>query len=247
MKHVKSTQRAHNSNKECFPLRAAIYHYTDVSSKRPGVYKKTIQSILDFASDCGYSNTEIFCDFSLKKYEQTEFIRFLSCANQFDALFVMDYTHICKNTKECMRIIRELAENGLRVYTLRDGIFQWDIPPFTSSLRVATYCCHLAPACKIKESIPIENDILKLFVCKETNWNLIYQFSDENPNQTLGVQPQFEELFRHKDDYDLLLVHNMNDIYWRTAEFCKRRSLFQKDIFSLQDGFLPYNKGDDKR
>ena len=57
-----------------------------------------------------------------------------------------------------------------------------------------------------------------------------------------GEQIQLMELIKNKDNYDLLLVHNLNDVHWRTANFCKVREQLHLDIYSLQEGFLKYNK-----
>lgn len=51
-----------------------------------------------------------------------------------------------------------------------------------------------------------------------------------------------DKLIKNKDNYDLLLVHNLNDVHWRTANFCKVREQLHLDIYSLQEGFLKYNK-----
>ena len=43
-----------------------------------------------------------------------------------------------------------------------------------------------------------------------------------------------------RDKYDILLVHNLNDIHWRTANFFRIREQLHMDIYSLQEGLLKY-------
>ena len=94
----------------------------------------------------------------------------------------------------------------------------------------------------MKEVIPIKNDILKLFIDKETAWTLTDQYYDRSLRQKDGEQVQLTKLLDNKDKFDLLLVHNLNDLHWRTSNFCKIREILGIDIYSLQEGFLKYRK-----
>jgi DNA invertase Pin-like site-specific DNA recombinase len=223
-------------------MNAAIYHFTDGSEKRPKIYKDQLNRMEEFATSNGFTVTEIFCDRSLLQSEHPEFNRFLSCCEQFDVLITKDFYHISKNTAKCMSLMRELQEKGIQIYTLENGFFSWEDAPFDKPLRVATYCCRFGTANEMKEIVPVQNDILALFTHKKTNWTVVDQYFDESEHQNDGEQVQIMELLQNKDKYDLLLVHNLNDIHWRTANFCKARELLQLDIYSLQEGFLKYNK-----
>ena len=88
----------------------------------------------------------------------------------------------------------------------------------------------------------VNNDILKLFANKKTRWTVIDQYFDYSEHQNDGEQKQLMELIKNKDKYDLLLVHNLNDVHWRTANFCEIREQLQLDIYSLQEGFLKYRR-----
>ena len=57
--------------------RAAIYHFTNGSEKRPAVNKKELDRLADFARQKGYTDIEIFCDTSLRKEDQHEFRRLM--------------------------------------------------------------------------------------------------------------------------------------------------------------------------
>jgi hypothetical protein len=71
---------------------------------------------------------------------------------------------------------------------------------------------------------------------------LLDQYYDESLRQKDCEQIQMKELIANRDKYDLLLVHNLNDVHWRTANFCKIREQLQLDIYSLQEGFLKYRR-----
>ena len=221
---------------------AAIYHFTDGSEKRPIVNQKQLNMLEQFAISQGFSVGEIYCDKSLLKCEQSEFDRFMSDIDRYDVLVTKDFYHISKNTMKCMSVMKELREKGIQIHSIENGNFSWENAPFDKPLRVATYCCRFGTPNEMKQIIPVHNDILMLFTDKKTNWTVIDQYFDESEHQNDGEQKQLMELIKNKDKYDLLLVHNLNDVHWRTANFCKVREQLHLDIYSLQEGFLKYNK-----
>ncbi len=222
--------------------KAAIYHFTNKSMQRPKIYRDQLLSLEEFAVSIGYEVADIYCDMSLKRNERTEFDRFLSSCSQYDALITKDYYHIAENTGKCMSIMKDLRNKGLKIFTPVNGVFIWEDTPFKDPLRVVTYTCHFGTEHEMKEIIPVKNDILRLYVEKETSWTLIDQYFDKSARQIDGEQVQLMKLIDNKDKYDLLLVHNFNDIHWRTSNFCKIRETLGKDIYSLQEGYLKYRK-----
>ena len=138
--------------------------------------------------------------------------------------------------------MQQLRDNGLQIYSIENGIFTWADAPFDKPLWVATYTCHFGTPNEMKEVIPVRNDIFTLFTSKKTNWTVLDQYSDESLHQKDCEQIQMKELIANRDKYDLLLVHNLNDVHWRTANFCKIREQLQLDIYSLQEGFLKYRR-----
>lgn len=222
--------------------KAAIYHFTDKSTHRPKIYRDQLNSLKEFAVSAGFEVVDVYCDMSLKRCERTEFDRFLSCCDQYDALIAKDFYHLSKNTGKCISIMQDLRNKGLKIFTLANGIFLWEDSPLKDPLRVATYTCHFGSADEMKAVIPVKNDILRLFIDKETSWILTDQYFDKSLRQRDGEQVQLMKLLDNKDKYDLLLVHDLNDIHWRTANFCKIRELLAKDIYSLKEGFLKYRK-----
>ena len=221
---------------------AAIYHFTDGSEKRPIVNQKQQNMLEQFAISQGFSVGEIYCDKSLLKCEQSEFDRFMADIDKYDVLVTKDFYHISKNTMKCMSVMKNLRDKGIQIHSIENGSFSWEEAPFNKPLRVATYCCRFGTPNEMKQIIPVHNDILKLFADKKTQWTVIDQYFDESERQNDGEQIQLMELIKNKDNYDLLLVHNLNDVHWRTANFCKVREQLHLDIYSLQEGFLKYNK-----
>lgn len=220
---------------------AAIYHFTDGSEKRPIVNQKQLNILEQFAISQGFSVGEIYCDKSLLKCEQSEFDRFMSDIDKYDVLVTKDFYHISKNTMKCISVMKELRDKGVQIHSIENGSFSWEEAPFDKPLRVATYCCWFGTPNEMKQIIPVRNDILKLFTDKKTQWTVIDQYFDESERQLDGEQIQLMELIKNKDKYDLLLVHNLNDIHWRTANFCKIREQLHLDIYSLQEGYLKFN------
>ena len=222
--------------------KAAIYHFTNESKRRPKIYRDQLKALEEYAVSVGFDVADIYCDMSLKRCERTEFDRFLSECDQYDALITKDFYHIAKNTGACMKIMQELRSKGVQVYSPENGIFVWEDANFDEPLRVATYTCHFGTPNEMREVIPVKNDIFTLFTDKKTKWTIVDQFFDESQHQNDGEQVQMMELLKNRDKYDLLLVHNLNDVHWRTANFCKIREQLHLDIYSLQEGFLKYQK-----
>ena len=47
--------------------KAAVYHFTDKSDKRPVYYQNQIIKLKEFAESIGYNTLDIYCDMSLNK------------------------------------------------------------------------------------------------------------------------------------------------------------------------------------
>jgi len=225
--------------------KAAIYHFTDHSERRPKVYKNQVKVLENFATHMGLCIESVYCDTSRLRYEREEFDRFIAAADQYEALLVKDLYHISLNTKECFRTIRQLLDRGISVYTLENGSFLCtDDPdkPLAEVMKVATYNCIQGRHKKenIKSLIEIEDEILRLFVKNKTHWQIIEQCHDVSIRQVGGDQVQLLKLIACKNDYDLLLVNNVNDIHWRTCNFARTREILGLNIYSLQDGYIPH-------
>ncbi len=222
--------------------KAAVYHFTDESTQRPKIYRDQLKALAEYAESVGFVVADIYCDMSLKRCERTEFDRFLTNSSQYEALITKDFYHIAKNTGKCLSVMQQLRESGLQIYSIENGIFTWEEVPINKSIPVATYTCHFGTPNEMKEVIPVKNDIFTLFTEKKTNWTIIDQYYDKSLHQKDSEQIQMKKLIENRKKYNMLLVHNLNDIHWRTANFCKIREQLQLDIYSLQEGFLKYRK-----
>lgn len=223
-------------------MKAAIYHFTDVSDKRPETYKKQLRELESFASSLGFDDADVFCDMSLNVSEHTEWDRFIMNKSDYEVLIIKSFYHLSKNTGRCFELLKNLKEDGIKVYTLDNGTFSWDDPPLDKKLRIATYFCYCGSASEEKEIIPVKNDIFSLFVKKKTSWDIKDRYQDRSLHQIDGEQVNIKDLIYNRKKYDILLVHNLCDLHWRTSNFCKIRESLQMDIYSLQEGFLKYDE-----
>ncbi|BAK46759.1 site-specific recombinase [Clostridium sp. SY8519] len=221
-------------------MRAAIYHFTDKSAKRPIVYQKQLTALKEFAESKGFDDVDIYCDKSLRRTEHKEFDRFMSSCSEYEALITKDFYHISRNTQQSMKIMKDLLNKNVPVYSMENGRFFWEEVPVDQPLRVATYTTHFGEPHEIKQVVEVRNDIFKLYANKRTSWIITDQYYDETLYKKDAEQIQLKKLIANKDLYDLLLVHNLGDVHWRTAKFCKIREQLQLDIYSLQNGFLKY-------
>lgn len=222
--------------------KAAIYHFTNESKQRPKIYRDQLNALEEYAESVGLEVAAIYLDMSIKRSERSEFDRFLDNSGQYEALITKDFYHIAMNTGKCLSIMQQLRDNGLEIYSIENGIFTWEDIPSDKPLQVATYTCHFGTFNEMREIISVKNDILTLFVKKKTVWTIVDRYFDESLHQIDGEQKQLMELIKNRDKYDLLLVHNLNDVHWRTANFCRIREQLQLDIYSLQEGFLAYRR-----
>lgn len=219
--------------------RGAIYHFTNGSEKRPIVFQKQLAALREFARENDLVIENTYFDYSLNKCEREQFEAFMKKLDLYNVLVVKDFYHIAKNTIECMRILKVLRENNVEVHTVENGIFTMEKEPFDKPLRVATYNCRFG---RENKTIEVQNMVFSLFVKEKTRWTILDMYSDVSDKQLDGEQVELQELIKQKDEYDLILVKNLNDIHWRTSKFCKIREQLGLDIYSLQDGFLKYRK-----
>lgn len=222
--------------------KAAIYHFTNKSEKRPSVYQKQLEELTSFAYKKGYKDVDIYCDMSLKKSEHHELDRLFSNVADYDAVITKDFYHISKNTSKCFSDLTEIASKGIPTITMKDGTFFTSPAPLKKKLKVATYSCFFGTQKEMDEVMSIRSGVFSLFCDKKTRWIIEDMYFDRcNRQSGLGIQVELDKFIENKKRYDLLLVHNFNDIRWRTTEFAKIRNKIGMDIYSLQEGFWEYN------
>ena len=224
-------------------MTGAIYHFTDKSEKRPIVYQKQIKELEEFAEKIGVYVEKVYCDFSLKVKDRTQFDAFLEESHLYSALITKDFYHLSKNTMACMKLMKELSEKGITIYTLKDGTFVFTDAPYDKPLRVAKYTCGNEGIKGVNNSIHIQQDVYDLFVKRKTDWTMVNQYADICQIQNDVGQKNLLRLIENKDQFDILLVNNLNDVHWRTSRFFMIREQIGKGIYSLQEGYIDYRKG----
>lgn len=224
-----------------FPRKsAAIYHFTNRSEKRPCVYQKQLNQLKSYAEELGYIVDHIYCDFSLKVCEQVEKQKMLEEIHNYDALIMKDFYHLAEHTMAMFSLMKRISSLGVKIHTLLDGSFTFAECPFTEELSVASYYYHQTTGCKLNDVITLRNEVMQLFVKKKTSWHLKRQHCDQGPRRTDREQSQLFALITESDRYNLLIVPNFNDLHWRSARFCKIRKQLGLNIYSMEDGYLPY-------
>ena len=178
--------------------KAAIYHFTDNSEKRPIINEKQLELLKEYAASIGYTDVTVYCDKSLCRCDRIEFDHFLTQSEKYEALITKDYYHIAKNTAKCMPIMKELKDKGLSIYTKENGNLVLKEPPLAAPLRVATYCCRFGAPEQIKTILSVQNDILRLFADKQTSWTVIEQYSDISASQKEGERYELMKLLEKK-------------------------------------------------
>lgn len=220
--------------------KVVIYHYTNKSIRRPRKYQEQIKTLKELADRPGWHLSGVYCDVSLKECEHPEFEKLMEHIDEYDVLITKDFYHLNYYTKSCMALLKELQERGVEVYSHENGCFRFVEPPLAEPLRIATYfgrtkCFKLV----VKD---IQQDIYRHFVLKKTNWTIVDAYIDDKSWREDSTQPELRRLIENKDKYDLILVYSLGAIHWRTGKFCLIREEMKKDIYSLQDGYLRYQK-----
>ncbi|MCR5201840.1 MAG: hypothetical protein K6D02_01925 [Lachnospiraceae bacterium] len=223
-------------------MKAAIYHFTDSENINTAVCRKSIEALEKLTLDKGYDDYDIYLDTSLLMKNRVNYHNLLSKMEMYDAFIFMDFYHITKVTTSMIKQLKDFSSHNIQIYTLRDGSFILKEAPTDKPLKVATYCCRFGEQVQMDKLVSVENKTLELFVNKKTNWTLCEQYIDKDKNEVYDSQKQLMEIIKNKNKYDLLLIHRLKDISWRSAKFCKRRQQLGMDIYALRDGFLEYER-----
>ena len=181
-------------------------------------------------------------DGTLKQCNQVKKKQMIKEIANYDILIMKDFYHLARNTGVCIELLQEFALQGIEVITMEDGSFsfQFQDAPFDKKLKICVYHS------KYKEdgdrTIETQRKIFKTFVSHKTNWEIVDVFVDEANSQSDKVQTEIFKVIENKKKYDLLLIKNFNSLHWRTAKFCHRRNELGLPIYSLKEGYLPYEK-----
>ncbi len=218
---------------------AAIYHFTN-GIQRAYVCDNEVQRLKQFAHEKGFENLDVYCDIRTTSEEHEALDDLFAKRDQYSAIIAKDYFHINKYILQVANIIKELDQSEISIYTMNDkSISISNSAPISKPLKAVTYNCHW---CRHpdSENVALKNDILRVFIESQTNWILIDQYNDEEQKGHAGKQPQLKRLIEEKNNYDIVLVHNLSSIHWRTHNLCETIELLKKDIYSLLEGYLQY-------
>lgn len=225
--------------------KVCIYHFTNAENlRRPIVNEKQMAILNEFASQYG-NIKQVYLDGTLKQCNQDKKKQMIKEIANYDILIMKDFYHLARNTGVCIELLQEFALQGIEVITMEDGSFsfQFQDAPFDKKLKICIYHS------KYKEdgdrTIETQINIFKTFVSHKTNWEIIDIFIDEANSQSDSVQTEIFKVIENKKKYDLLLIKDFNAFHWRTAKFCHRRNELGLPIYSLKEGYLPYEKESD--
>lgn len=225
--------------------KVCIYHFTNAENlRRPIVNEKQMAILNEFASQYG-NIKQVYLDGTLKQCNQDKKKQMIKEIANYDILIMKDFYHLARNTGVCIELLQEFALQGIEVITMEDGSFsfQFQDAPFDKKLKICIYHS------KYKEdgdrTIETQINIFKTFVSHKTNWEIIDIFIDEANSQSDSVQTEIFKVIENKKKYDLLLIKDFNSLHWRTAKFCHRRNELGLPIYSLKEGYLPYEKESD--
>ena len=221
--------------------KVCIYHFSN-ANQRPIVNQKQMDLLQDFASSIGEVE-KIYLDFTLKQSEQIQRQQMIEEISAYDILVMKDFYHLARNTGVCIELLQEFSLQGVKTITMEDGSFSFQDAPLDRKLKICVY--HSKYKEDVDRTIETQRKIFKTFVSHKTNWEIVDVFVDEANSQSDSVQTEIFKVIKNKKKYDLLLIKDFNSLHWRTAKFCHRRNELQLPIYSLKEGYLPYEKESD--
>ena len=223
--------------------KVCIYHFSN-ANQRPIVNQKQMDLLQDFASSIGEVE-KIYLDFTLKQSEQIQRQQMIEEISAYDILVMKDFYHLARNTGVCIELLQEFSLQGVKTITMEDGSFSFQDAPLDRKLKICVY--HSKYKEDVDRTIETQRKIFKTFVSHKTNWEIVDVFVDEANSQSDSVQTEIFKFIENakQGKYDLLLIKDFNTFHWRTAKFCHRRNELQLPIYSLKEGYLPYEKESD--
>ena len=196
-----------------------------------------------YAASLGYEVEGLYHDISKAGISRNERNRLLNECENYDALFLSCAYHLNRTTRQFFTLINELGNKGIKISTIDHGVISvTDNVPTSESLNVATYYCHLATTDSVHDYTGIQNEVFRMYISKETSWNVIDQYIDRMDQRKVTEQYELQKLIANGNKYDLILVSDFGNLCWDTSRFFNIREQLQLDIYSLQEGFLEYKR-----
>lgn len=226
---------------------AALYVKTSLKKDKIGKPQKvntSINILWGYAASLGYQVEEIYHDVSKAGISRAERNRLIAECEQYNALFLTCAFHLNRTTRQFFSISNELEDKGLEIHTMDHGVISvTDNIPTLESLKVATYYCHLSMTDSVHDYTGIQNEVFQMYIRKETSWTVIDQYIDRLDQRKVTEQYELEKMIANKDKYDIILVSDFGNLSWDTSRFFNAREQLGKDIYSLEEGLLPFRKG----
>ena len=219
-----------------------IYHFTNAENlRRPIVNEKQMAILKEFASSYG-DVKQIYLDGTLKQSKQEQRQQMIEDISNYDTLIMKDFYHLTKNTGACFGLLQSFAMQGVQTITMEDGTFDFRFKdaPFDKELKVCIY--HSKYKESVDRTIETQLQIFDCFIKDKTNWQVVDTIIDEADSQSDDMQTEVFKVIENakQGKYDLLLIKDFNVFHWRTAKFCHRRNELALPMYSLKEGFLPY-------
>lgn len=123
-------------------------------------------------------------------------------------------------------------------------------PPYKEHLKAAIYHSTSAVSCNIKVDDPISKetqiDTMKLFIKNKTCWEMADIYCDDIEYQSEKTQTELMKLVENSSKYDVVICKSFNLINKKTAKFFTLRNSIKLDIYSLREGYLAWERGNQK-
>lgn len=214
--------------------RVAIYHFTDISKKRPSIVIKDMDQLYNFASHYEWEVNHIYLDLSLKLSEREEFFKLLERLDKYDVLIVKSLYHINLNMMTFFSSIQRIINKGVRIISMEEG----ELNMFSyhdwkdRKLSVAVYDRHRSLS--EQEYSEIMQERFHVFVeCKTRGWTISNVYIDKMDNRS---QSNLQRMIKESWQYDLVMVDTFGKIGDRINLLYKFKNKIRKPVFSLQEG-----------
>lgn len=227
-------------------MKAALYVKTSLKKNSIGKPQKinaSVNKLWGFAAQSGYQVEGLYHDVSEAGISRTERQKLFSECEQYDALFLGCAFHLNRTTRQYFALMWELEKKGLEIHSMDHGLLTLtNNIPISKHLKVATYYSHINSELNGHNYCDIQNEVFRLYIRKETSWTLVDQYIDKIDKKVVTEQRELQRLIDKKDDYDLILVTDFGNLSWDTSRFFNIRDKVGKPIYSLEEGYLPFER-----
>lgn len=231
-----------------FIKKVAVYHATNASESKAYVYERTMQKLREYASKFGSIEKE-YLDKSLLLSQQPEKEKLFHELKNYDVLVVKSFRFLSQNIGV---VITELYDmfKGMEVYSTDDGCLYMKEPPYEKHLKTAVYHSTSVVSGNRKVEDPVcketQIEIIKHFIKNKTCWELEDVYCDDIEYQSEKTQTGLLKLIENSSKYDLVICRHFNLVNKRSAKFFSYRNRMKLDMYSMREGCLAWERGNEK-